>query len=65
LPITVDYNTVKVIPFTFYMTGIFWQNGIRLSKISGLYYKLFAIVIYDFNAIDQYYKTTIVDYECS
>ncbi len=27
---------------------------------SGLYYKNFTIVIYDRNAIGQYYKTTIV-----
>ncbi len=26
----------------------------------GLYYKKFTIVIYDCNAIGQYYKTTIV-----
>jgi hypothetical protein len=32
---------------------------------SGLYYKLFTIVIYEHNAIGQYYKTTIVDYDCS
>jgi hypothetical protein len=32
---------------------------------SGLYYKLFMIVIYDHNAIGQYYKTTIVDYDRS
>ncbi len=30
------------------------------SNFSGLYYKLFMIVIYDCNAIGQYYKTTIV-----
>ncbi len=28
---------------------------------SGLYYKSFMIVIYERNAIGQYYKTTIVD----
>ncbi len=31
----------------------------------GLYYKTFTIVIYNRNAIGQYYKTTIVDYDCS
>ncbi len=34
----------------------------------GLYYKQFTIVIYDRNAIGQYYKTmsiTIVDYDRS
>ncbi len=31
-----------------------------MVKISGLYYKNFTIVIYDRNAIGQYYKTTIV-----
>jgi len=28
--------------------------------ISGLYYKIFTIVIYDRNAIGQYYKNMIV-----
>jgi hypothetical protein len=35
---------------------------------SGLYYKQFTIVIYDRNAIGQYYKTMstmIVDYDSS
>ncbi len=32
---------------------------------SGLYYKLFMIVIYDRNVIAQYYKTMIVDYDRS
>jgi hypothetical protein len=31
----------------------------------GRYYKSFTIVIYDRNAIGQYYKTTIVDYDRS
>jgi hypothetical protein len=31
----------------------------------GLYYKIFTIVIYDRNAIGQYYETTILDYDRS
>ncbi len=32
---------------------------------SGLYYKTFTIIIYNRNAIGQYYKTTITDYDRS
>ncbi len=32
----------------------------HLALTNGLYYKTFTIVIYDRNAIGQYYKTTIV-----
>jgi hypothetical protein len=35
------------------------------KAISGLYYKTFTIVIYDRNAIGQYYKTKIVGYDRS
>jgi hypothetical protein len=36
-----------------------------MTPFSGLYYKTFTIVIYDRNAIGPYYKTMIVDYDCS
>jgi hypothetical protein len=35
------------------------------SGTCGLYYNIFMIVIYNHNAIGQYYKTTIVDYDRS
>jgi hypothetical protein len=35
------------------------------SGTCGLYYKIFIIVIYNHNAIGQYFKTTIVDYDRS
>ncbi len=38
---------------------------IKMVTTSGLYYKTFNIVIYDRNAIGQYYKATIVDYDRS
>ncbi len=41
---------------------------LNFKDSSGLYYKTFRIVIYDRNAIGQYYKTTIVvmaNYDCS
>jgi hypothetical protein len=34
-------------------------NLVTYKKSSGLYYKNFTIVIYNRNAIGQYYKTTI------
>ncbi len=46
-------------PFASYNKEVSWINS------SGLYYKTFTIVIYDHNAIDQYFKTTIVDYDRS
>jgi hypothetical protein len=33
---------------------------IIMSDTCGLYYECFTIVIYDRNAIGQYYKTTII-----
>ncbi len=36
-----------------------------LSLSSGLYYKIFTIVIYDRNAIGQCYEIRIVDYDRS
>jgi hypothetical protein len=44
------------------------MNNEMSSMTCGLYYKQFTIVIYDRNAIGQYYKTTsttIVDYDSS
>ncbi len=49
--------------------GAFWGSTIFVFKSGsllnllanvGLYYKIFTIVIYDRNAIRQYYKTMIV-----
>ncbi len=42
-----------------------YQNTLLLRDICGLYYKTFTMVIYDRNTIGQYYKTTIIDYDCS
>ncbi len=40
--------------------------GHSLPRVDhGLYYKIFTIVIYDRNAIGQYYETTNVDYDRS
>ncbi len=42
-------------------------NDVIFVNTCGLYYKTFRIVIYDRNAIAQYYKTTIVvmaNYDC-
>ncbi len=39
------------------------MNTVDIS--CGLYYKLFTIVIYNRNAIGQYYKTMIIDYDRS
>ncbi len=42
--------------------------NVWVGSFSGLYYKQFTIVIYDRNAIGQYYKTMsimIVDYDRS
>jgi hypothetical protein len=41
------------------------RGAFRLTKTCGLYYKIFMILIYDRNAIGQYYETTIVDYDRS
>jgi len=41
------------------------QKLFKKRKYCGLYYKTFTIVIYDCNAIGQYYKTMIVDYDHS
>ncbi len=40
-------------------------NYFCTHEASGLYYKIFMIIIYDRNAIGQYYKTMIVDYDRS
>ncbi len=37
-------------------TIVYFQSGLSC----GLYYKSFTIVIYERNAVGQYYKTTIV-----
>ncbi len=45
----------------FYELWTFKEAGPNPNvHLSGLYYKLLTIVIYDSNAIGQYYKTTIV-----
>ncbi len=43
--------------------NFFFLKYSNLFKNSGLYYKLFKI--YDRNAIGQYYKTMIIDYDRS
>ncbi len=50
------------IPMFFRTIGFFFAV---LSFSSGLYYKIFTIVIYGRNAIGQYYEITIVDYDRS
>jgi hypothetical protein len=42
--------------------NLFWR------EIGGLYYKIFTIVIFDHNAIGEYYKIAILvkgNYDCS
>ncbi len=60
-----DYFTPKILlwPLKSNPNGKIVPKMVTLS--CGLYYKIFMIVIYDPNAIGQYYETTIVDYDRS
>jgi hypothetical protein len=53
-----DWPSLKTLS-PFYI-GQCYNKYIKYYTTSGLYYKSFTIVIYERNAIGQYYKTTIV-----